>query len=268
MPRLKRPDGVEIHWEERGEGPLVVLASQFFGYPGVFEGLLAELAPDHRIVTYDLRGTGQSTRQGPYDLETDARDLEALLEEIGAPAVLIGAGDGANRAVRVGARRPDLARAVITPGGAPVGRELAAGSEGLAGSTSVLEALVGMMETDYRAGLRTMITGANPQMDEQAARQRVSDVVAYCPQEAAVPRLRDWIVDEPLGDSRAMGERLWILDIGGSEWFPDDLVPKVKVLVPEAHIERLEDGAISRPDLTAAIVRAITAPVREAQASA
>ena len=65
MPRLARPDGVEIHWEERGEGPLVVLATQFFGFPEVFEDLLADLAGDHRVVTYHLRGTGESTRRVP-----------------------------------------------------------------------------------------------------------------------------------------------------------------------------------------------------------
>jgi hypothetical protein len=31
MPRLKRPDGIDINWEEQGEGPLIVLAP-FFNY--------------------------------------------------------------------------------------------------------------------------------------------------------------------------------------------------------------------------------------------
>ena len=28
MPRLERPDGVELHWEERGEGPLRLESSR------------------------------------------------------------------------------------------------------------------------------------------------------------------------------------------------------------------------------------------------
>lgn len=93
MPLLSRPDGVDIHWEERGEGPLVVLATQFFGSPDVFGGLIDDLSQDHRVVTYDLRGCGQSTREGPYDVATDAADLAALIENIGGPAVVIGWGE-------------------------------------------------------------------------------------------------------------------------------------------------------------------------------
>jgi pimeloyl-ACP methyl ester carboxylesterase len=263
MPLLKRPDGAEIHWAERGvaEGPLVLLAVQFFGYPEVFEGLLSDLATDHRVVTYDLRGTGSSSRQGPYDLATDAGDLEAVVEAVGGARVLIGTGDGVQRAVKVAAKRPDLAGAVLSPGGSPVGRRAATGgSDALAGSESVLEALIGMMATDYRSALRTIVAGANPAMDEDAARERVKRVVAYCPQEAAAPRLREWIAYEPLEEARALGDRLWVLDVGSTDWFPSDMAARVRVLLPDAHVEALEDGAISRPDLTAAIVRRITFP--------
>ena len=37
MPRLRRPDGVELHWEQRGAGPLIVLVIPFFGFPETFE---------------------------------------------------------------------------------------------------------------------------------------------------------------------------------------------------------------------------------------
>jgi pimeloyl-ACP methyl ester carboxylesterase len=80
MARLERPDGVELHWDQRGEGPLVVLAPYWSGHPGVYEALLADLARDHRVVTWDARGTGESTRTGPYDMETDCSDLEAIVD--------------------------------------------------------------------------------------------------------------------------------------------------------------------------------------------
>ena len=47
----------------------------------MFDGLIDDLVTDHRVVTYDLRGSGQSTRQGPYDVDTDAADLAALIEK-------------------------------------------------------------------------------------------------------------------------------------------------------------------------------------------
>ena len=130
MPELQRPDGATIHWEERGEGPLIVMALQFFGGAVVFPGLISELANDHRVVTYDVRGVGASSPQGPYDQETDKHDLIALIEELGGPALLIPMADGVNRAVRVAAERPDLAVAVLTPGGNPVGRRGGSGHRG------------------------------------------------------------------------------------------------------------------------------------------
>src|SRR3954454_21524287 len=108
MAELGRPDGVSIHYEVRGDGPLVALASYWSWNPGVFTDLLAELERDHRVLTYDMRGCGGSTRRGPYDLETDCGDLEALLETVGGPATLIAVTDSANRGAKVAARRPDL----------------------------------------------------------------------------------------------------------------------------------------------------------------
>lgn len=268
MPIVKRPDGAEIYWAERGEGPLVVFASQFFGYPEVFEDLLADLATDHRLVTYDIRGTGRSTREGPYDIDTDADDLGALIEELGTSAVVMGVGDGSNRGVKLGARRPDLVEATLTPGGNPVGRLAAEGTDSLVDSPSVLQALIGMMEADYRSALRTMVSSANPQMTEEEARKRVDGVVAYCPQEVGIARLRAWIDDEGLEEARAVGSGLWILSFGNNEWFPAAALDRTRELLPEAHIEEVEDGPISRPDLTAAVVRRITADRASARVAA
>jgi pimeloyl-ACP methyl ester carboxylesterase len=257
MPTLKRPDGAEIHWEEQGDGPLVVLASHFFSYPEVFGDLMADLVVDHRVVSYHPRGTGKSTRQGPYDVTTDAEDLGALIEEVGRLAVVIGMGDGANRGVKLAAARPDLVIAVVTPGGNPVGRRAAEGTDALVASPSVLEALLGMIETDYRSALRTMVAGANPQMDEDEKRERVDRIVDYTPQDVGATRLRAWIDDAVLEESRAIGDKLWILSFGSNEWFPDAAIDQTRKLLPEAHIEEIEDGPVSRPDLTAAVVRRI-----------
>src|SRR4051812_23414947 len=111
MPRLERPDGIEIQWEEQGEGPLVVLSGYWSLHPSVFTPITGELRGDHRVVRYDDRGTGASTRAGPYDIETASGDLEAVVEAAGGSAVIIGLADGTQRAVKGGAHRPDLVEA-------------------------------------------------------------------------------------------------------------------------------------------------------------
>jgi pimeloyl-ACP methyl ester carboxylesterase len=268
MARLERPGGVELHWEERGEGPLIVLAPWWSGHPGVYEGLLSDLARDHRVVTWDARGTGESTRAGPYDMETDCSDLEAILVAAGGGAVVISTADGANRGVRVAASREDLVVAVVALGTAPFARMHFEGSEGMIASDAVVGAFIEMVERDYRGALRTLLAATNSQMSEAELRERVGFQVSYCPQEPAAARVRAWAQDDPTAAAREAGERLWILaapDVAGP-WLPPAHERRrlTEALTPKAHIMEGEAGTgpISQPGLTATVIRQISAPLR------
>jgi pimeloyl-ACP methyl ester carboxylesterase len=269
MARIKRPDGVELHWETQGEGPLFVLAAYWSGHPGVYAALFEELARDHRVVTYDARGSGASTRVGPYDMETDAADLAAVIEAAGGgPAVVLTVANGTNYGVRVAAERPELVAAVLTSGTAPFALSDFEGGEGMVGSASVIDAFLEMLERDYRGAMRTLLTATNPQMDETELRTRVGFQVDYCPQEAVTGRVRAWVNDDPGDAARATGERLIVLsspDVAGP-WLPPEpeRIRLATEVFPEARITQLEDGAVSRPDLTAAAIRSVTAPLRAA----
>ena len=259
MPRLRRPDGVELHWEERGEGPPALICPVCFSLPDAFGGLAAELARDHRVVTYDARGTGRSTRRGPWEIGTDADDLAALLDGLAAPATLVGFGDALHRIVRAAAARPQLVLGVVSPGLAGLGRQGPEDvGEGLAYSPSVVGAVVQLLESDYRAGLRTVVEGGNPQLDGRGVQRRIEAVIEYTPREATVGRLRSWIGCDSTDQGRALGERLWMLGYPGSDWFPEELADTIRHELPEAHVEHIADGPISRPELTAEVVRRIT----------
>jgi pimeloyl-ACP methyl ester carboxylesterase len=260
--KITRPDGIEIHFETRGEGPAVVLASYWSGHPAVYSALIEDLSADHRFVTHDARGTGRSTRRGPYDMETDSADLAAVVEAVGASAVLIATADGANRAVRVAARHPELVDAVIALGTSPLAIDSFKGVEGMIGSDAVVGAFLDMVERDYRGAMRTLLGATNPQMSEEEQRDRVAFQVDYCPREAAVGRLHAWVEDDPEEAARATGSRLVVLtssDVAGP-WLPpfEELRATMRREIPDARIEKIADGAVSRPDLTAAVVRQIT----------
>src|SRR5918996_1922077 len=123
MPRLRRPDGAEIEWRVQGpEGPLVAIAPMSLHPTSACSPIAANLAADHRVLTYDLRGTGGSSRAGPYDMETDAGDLAAVVEEAGGDALAIALGDGARRAVRAAAEHPGAIHTVAVSGELPLGR--------------------------------------------------------------------------------------------------------------------------------------------------
>ena len=81
--------------------------------------------------------------------------------------------------------------------------------------------------------------------------------------ETAVAQFRAWLDDDPLESSRRVGDRLWLVwypDVAGAAFPPLPEMQGITArMVPDAHVEIIEDGMVSRPDLTAAIVRRITA---------
>ena len=107
MPRLsvgtENGAPVEIHYEDHGSGRPVVL---IHGYP--LDGNSWErqeralLANGYRVISYDRRGFGRSSRPAVgYDYDTFAADLNALLEHLDvADAALVGFSMGTGEVAR------------------------------------------------------------------------------------------------------------------------------------------------------------------------
>jgi pimeloyl-ACP methyl ester carboxylesterase len=267
MPTVERPDGARIQWLPRGEGPLVLMCPVLWGHPGVYEDFIANLARDHCVVVYDPRGHGSSSRQGPYDGETDAADLEALAEAAGGGGVAVAVGNGFNRAVRVASSRPDLIANVLAVGptaAAVLPRSELRRSGGVAGSDSVAEMFLQMLETEPRAALRMLIAATNSNLDEAAVRERVERVSEYSSPEAVLGRARVWLSDDVTEQARALGDRLWILHAGDEALFEGTSTTRVEELLPGAHVEEFADGLVSNPDLAAEVVRRLTSAARRA----
>jgi pimeloyl-ACP methyl ester carboxylesterase len=261
MSAIERPGGVELQFRVRGDGPTVMLAPYWSGQPGVYEGFLSDLSRDHRVVTWDARGTGESTHDGPYDVETDSTDLEAMLEHVGAAAIVIGVANGCNTATHVAARRADLIGTVLAFGAGPFSLRDFEGSEAMLGSEGVVTAFLEMLERDYRGALRTVFSSTNAQMSEDELRERISSQISYCPQDAAVARVRAWAADDPGEAAAALGARLRVFSSDGvaGTWLPP-LAERREIMArvtPEAQVEEItdEEGPISRPDLVASRIR-------------
>jgi pimeloyl-ACP methyl ester carboxylesterase len=264
MPTVERPDGARIDWRPHGEGPLVLVCQVLWSYPEVYEEFIADLARDHCVVLYDPRGHGGSTRRGPYDLETDAGDLEAVAQAAGGDAVAMAVGDGFNRAARVASARPDLIQRVIAVG--PTAAFVLPRSElresgGIAGSASVADMILQMLETEPRAALRTLIAATNPNLDEAALRERLERVAEYSSPEAVLGRTRAWMADDVQDAALVLGDRLSVLHAGDDALFEGASTSRVRELFPAAHVEEFAYGLISRPKVAADVVRRLTAPV-------
>jgi pimeloyl-ACP methyl ester carboxylesterase len=264
---VRRPGGAEIDWEVRGEdGPLVVLAPMALHPPGVCAELIDDLLADSRVLTYDLRGTGRSSRVGPYDMETDVGDLAAVLDEQGEAALVVALGDASARAVRVAAARPDLIHTVMVSGETPLGPSSRTGSrDALAGSPAVLQAMLGLLEADYRTGMRTILQASEQGEwdEEESIRERLDATEAHCPPEAGVARMRSWTRDDSLAEGRALGDRLWFVHFPANAWFRGS-IDAIRQDLPEANFAEVADGVISRPAENAAVIRRILAARRAA----
>ncbi len=109
-------------WLVRGQVRLAV-HQRGNGLPVVFQhGLCGdarqtfEAFPDsgqHRLLTLDCRGHGESDAAGPYSIAQFSDDVTALIGTLNGPVVLGGISMGAAIATRVAVTRPDLVRALI-----------------------------------------------------------------------------------------------------------------------------------------------------------
>ncbi len=97
----------ELHGPEAGE-PLV-LNNGIFATTAGWALVLPALARRYRVLTYDLRGQGQSDHPaGPYSLDLHAADLAALMEALGWPrAHLAGTSYGGELNLLMGLRYPE-----------------------------------------------------------------------------------------------------------------------------------------------------------------
>lgn len=112
---LKVP-GARLHYEVRGEGPLVVLV----GAPmdaRAFAPLADLLAVDHTVLTTDPRGINRSPVDDPDQDSTPqlrADDLSRLLSHLDAgPAVVLGSSGGAVTALALVQTHPDQVHTAV-----------------------------------------------------------------------------------------------------------------------------------------------------------
>lgn len=105
--------GVEIAYEIAGEsGDPVVLVHGLWVDRRTWVAVVPLLARSLRVLTYDLRGHGESDH-GPAGTDAHVRDLAALLEGLDwAPAHVVGGSFGGRIALALAAERPDLVRSV------------------------------------------------------------------------------------------------------------------------------------------------------------
>ncbi|MGH8878004.1 MAG: alpha/beta fold hydrolase [Stackebrandtia sp.] len=106
---------VRTWYDEHGEGEPVVLLHGGFVDSRTFEPAVRPLSENLRVYRVDRRGHGRTPDvDGPIGYEVMASDTIDFLERVvEGPAHLVGYSDGANTAMQVALRRPDLVRKLV-----------------------------------------------------------------------------------------------------------------------------------------------------------
>jgi 3-oxoadipate enol-lactonase len=113
---LELPTGIRMRVVQSGreDGEPVVLINGIFMNTTTWDGLERALASHHRVVRFDGRGQGESSKpEGPYTVHQHTDDLEALLDTLGlGPVHLVALSNGALAALELAGRRPELLRSL------------------------------------------------------------------------------------------------------------------------------------------------------------
>ena len=93
MPTLRVSGADAIGYDDAGQGPVIVLVHGSPGTSRAWQPVAGRLAARFRVIAPNLPGYGPTTRpagEGPGDSSYAARLIEALVAEVGPPAVLAG----------------------------------------------------------------------------------------------------------------------------------------------------------------------------------
>jgi pimeloyl-ACP methyl ester carboxylesterase len=81
---VSSPEGADIFVRYGGTGPVVLLLHGYAENSDSWAPLAADLMKDHTVVAPDLRGIGRSSKPaGGYDKKTQARDMRAVVTDLG-----------------------------------------------------------------------------------------------------------------------------------------------------------------------------------------
>lgn len=127
MPQIRLGD-IDTSYELTGSGTPVVLVHGLGSSARDWQAQVLVLATSYRVLTYDVRGHGRTSKpRGPYTVAQFADDLAMLLEHLGhRPAHVVGISMGGMIAFQLAVDHPELVRSltIVNSGPALVPRTL------------------------------------------------------------------------------------------------------------------------------------------------
>jgi pimeloyl-ACP methyl ester carboxylesterase len=113
MKHISSKDGAPIAYEQRGEGPSLVLVHGAAAEHTRWTPILPELEKQFTVYAVDRRGRGQSGDVEPYAIEREYEDVVAVVDSIPGPVNLLGHSYGAICSLEASLRTSNLRKLVL-----------------------------------------------------------------------------------------------------------------------------------------------------------
>jgi len=120
MPTL-HVNGIDLHYERVGEGQPVLFIHGLGSSSRDWEMQVPRFSKQYQVITFDLRGHGQSEKpRGPYTMSLFARDTAELVKSLGvAPVHVVGISLGGMIAFQLAVDYPDLISSLVIVNSGP-----------------------------------------------------------------------------------------------------------------------------------------------------
>jgi pimeloyl-ACP methyl ester carboxylesterase len=110
-------DGVNIYYEDHGNGPAVLLSHGYSATTGMWKGQVEAFKDKYRVITWDMRGHGQSDSPDDpkaYSEAATCEDMAAILKHLGIQkAVIGGLSLGGYMSLAFNVAHPEMTRALM-----------------------------------------------------------------------------------------------------------------------------------------------------------
>ena len=120
MPYAKTPDGVQLHYEESGEGQTIVFVHEFAGDHRSWEAQMRYFSRRYHCVAYSARGYTPSdipSKGSMYSQDHARKDLLAILDHLNVEkGHIVGLSMGGFATLHFGIHHPERAHSLVVAG--------------------------------------------------------------------------------------------------------------------------------------------------------